>query len=78
MGIKDYQLSKHIPEKLWPTIDLRDGAFKLAKILKDMYAPDKIANMGYEQQSWEYIGLYYGSSGFQVAKGFMLRAPQWK
>jgi len=22
--------------------------------------------------------IYIGSSGFQVAKGFMLRAPQWK
>jgi hypothetical protein len=24
------------------------------------------------------IIIFFGSSGFQVAKGFMLRTPQWK
>jgi hypothetical protein len=63
MPIKDHPLSKFIPETLWPTIDRRDGASQLVKILKEMYPPEKIAHAGYEQQAWEYIGLYYRDVG---------------
>ena len=59
MPIKDHPLSKHIPEELWPTIDLRDGASKLVRILKEKYSPEDISVIGYAQQAWEYIGLYY-------------------
>lgn len=61
MAIKDHPLSEHIPEDLWPIIDLRDGASKLVRILKDRYPPEKIAVTGYEQHAWQCIGLYYGN-----------------
>ncbi len=63
MSIKDHPLSKQIPQELWPTIDLRDGASKLVKILKEKYSPETISVPGYEQQAWEYIGLYYRGIG---------------
>lgn len=63
MAIKDHPLSKHIPEKLWPIIDLRDGASQLIELLKEMYPPETISAPGYEQQAWEYIGLYYRDIG---------------
>lgn len=63
MTIKDSQFSQNIPEELHDIISLRDGASKLANLLKEKYSPEAIAIPGKEQRAWECIGLYYRDSG---------------
>ena len=59
MNIKTHPLINKIPKEFRPLMEERDGAPKIVNKLKELYPPDVVSRVGEQQNTWQYIALFY-------------------